>query len=177
MTTPGQTRFVARLFNAATAFNTLNLPPPVQIFLHRSPAFPNGDVRGIRGLDFQVTSGGVVIQVGQTGADGKIDVRVPPGGSSTLQLMRAGAVVAEYIITVDSAALDPVSAVNGQQERLRLLGYQTGHAGANGDGVDGTATMEFERSVLDFQADEGFFTDGTLNAAANQPRLTTRAGG
>jgi len=65
-------RVVARLVKSSTAFNTLNLPPPIPIHFQRSPDFPQGDVRGIQGMDFQVVSGGAVIQVGTTPADGRI---------------------------------------------------------------------------------------------------------
>lgn len=169
-------RVVARLVPSSTAHNTLNLPPPIPIHLQRSPDFPQGDTRGIDGLDFQVVNAGAVIQLGRTRADGKIDVRVPPGGSSTLQLLFNSVVVAEYEITVDSGALAAVNTVLGQQQRLRMLGYQIGHTGTDGNGVDGNQSLLFERSVLDFQADQGLNPDAIVGALTG-PRLTARAGG
>ena len=169
-------RVVARLVASSAAFNTLNLPPPIPIHLHRSPDFPQGDVRGIDSLDFQVVNAGAVVQLGRTGPDGKIDVRVPPGGSATLQLLNGGAVVAEYEITVDATALSAVGTVSGQQERLRMLGYQIGHTGADGNGVDGNQSLAFERSVVDFQTDQGLLADAVTNAPTTTS-LTTRAGG
>lgn len=168
-------RVFARLVPSSTAFNTLNLPPPVPIHFHRSPDFPQGDVRGIDGLDFQVVSGGAV-QVGRTGPDGKIDVRVPPGGSATVQLLHNGATVAEYVVTIEPAALAAATSVQGQQERLRMLGYQIGHAGADGNGVDGNLSLVFERSVLDFQVDQGLVADAIVGPQT-RGRLTARAGG
>ena len=168
-------RVVARLVSASGAFNTLALPPPVPIHLHRSPDFPGGAARGIDSLDFRVVTGGAVIQAGRTGPDGKIDVRVPPGGSSTVQVLFGGAVVAEYEVTVDSAALDAVGTVQGQQERLRMLGYQIGHSGPDGNGVDGTANFVFERSMIDFQADQGIVMDAVVGPVTSG-RLTGRAG-
>jgi len=172
---------IARLIKSSSAFNTLALPPAVPVFLQMSPGFPNGDKRGIVGLDFQVVSGGKVISQGKTADDGKIDVRVPVGGSSTVQLMFNGAVVASYEVKVTADPLAPVAAITGQMQRLRLLGYQIGHLGADGDGVDAAATaatvpMEFERSVLDFQADNGSFTDASVDANM-QNLLTTQAHG
>lgn len=170
---------ISRLVSASTAHNTLSLPPAVPIFLQRSPDAPTGAARGIDGVDFQVTSGGTVIQSGgKTGADGRIDVRVPPGGSSTLQLLSApnGTVLAEYEVTVDSGALDAANTVQGQQERLRMLGYQIGHSGADGNGVDNTANATLERSILDFQADQTLTIDA-IAGPQTQGRLTTRAGG
>jgi hypothetical protein len=167
-------RVIARLLASSTSLNTLNLPPSVPVHFQRSPDFPGGPARGISGLTFQVSSGGAVIQSGTTGADGKVDVRVPPGGSATVQLLVSGAVVAEYSVTVDSGALAAVNTVLGQQQRLRMLGYQTGHSGADGNGVDGNLNSLFERSVLDFQADQGLLPDAAAGPIT-QPRLTSQA--
>lgn len=169
-------RLIARLLRGSAAHNTLSLPPPVPIHLQMSPDFPQTDVRGISGVDFQVVIAGAVTQAGRTGADGRVDVRVPPGGTSTLQLMFNGAVVAEYVISVDPGALSAVTTVQGQQERLRMLGYQIGHSGPDGNGVDGTVNAPFERSVIDFQVDQGRLPDGAV-VGLTQTDLTTRAGG
>jgi hypothetical protein len=171
----GLKRFIARLVKASAAFNTLALPPPVPVFFQRSPGFPSGDVRGIDGLDFEVAVAGTTIQTGRTGADGKIDVRVPLAGTSTLRLMVNGAAVATYEVSRAAGALAAATAVDGQKQRLRLLGYQIGHAGPDGNGVDTAQNVEFERSVLDFQADNGAFTDAIVDAAM-QGQLTTQAG-
>lgn len=168
-------RFISRLISGSPGFNTLNLPPPVPVHFHRSPDFPGGPARGISGLDFQVVTNGAVAQQGRTGADGRIDVRVPPGGSSTIQILFQGKVVAEYTVTVDSGALAAVNTVLGQQQRLRMLGYQIGHSGADGNGVDGAVNALFERSVLDFQADQNLFPDAAVGPIT-QPQLTARAG-
>ena len=171
----GVRRFIARLVKGSAAHNTLTLPPPVPVFFQRSPGFPSGDVRGIDGLDFEVVLAGSTIQTGRTGADGRIDVRVPLAGSSTLRLMVNGAAVATYEISRTSDALAAANAVDGQKQRLRLLGYQIGHAGPDGNGVDTAQNVEFERSVLDFQADNGSFTDAIVDATM-QGQLTTQAG-
>lgn len=167
---------VARLEPSSTAVNTLNLPPPVPIHFQMSPDFPGVAPRGIQGMSFQVTVGGIVISIGTTPADGRIDVRVPAGGRATVQLLRAGAVMAEYEVRVDATALTAVTGVQGQQERLRMLGYQIGHSGAGGNGIDGTQNVQLERSILDFQADQGQFPDGNVDAVT-QGNLTARAGG
>jgi len=173
-------RVISRLLSGSAAFNTLNLPPSVPILFQKSPGFP-GSVRGIEGLEFQVLINGAIVQSGRTAADGKIDVRVPPGGSSTLQIMSGGAAVATYIVTVDAGALAPVAQLDGQQQRLRLLGYQIGHSGADGNGVDNAQNFNFERSVLDFQADTQDvppqLTPDANVVAAVQTQLTTQAGG
>jgi hypothetical protein len=188
---------VARLVTSSVAFNTLNTPPPVPIHFHKSPDFPGAGVRGIAGLDFQVVVGGAVIAIGQTAGDGKVDVRVPPGGSATLQLLSGGKVVAEYEVTVDNgelasldsgdAVLDPsarsqdanellnTSSLLGTQQRLRMLGYQIGHGGEEGTGVSALMTLEWERGVLDFQIDQGLLPDAKVGPKT-KAALKRRAG-
>jgi len=165
---------VSRQRQGSAAFNTLNSPPAVPIFFQKSPDAPSGDVRGVRGLDFQVTSSGT-IQTGTTGPDGRIDVRVPVGGSATVELLFNGRVVATYTVTVDDGTPDAVTKVSGQQQRLRALGYQIGHSGADGDGVDDTMGALTESAILDFQADQGILMDAVVGRVT-QGRLTTRAG-
>jgi hypothetical protein len=152
---------VARQVVGSALFNTFNFPM-VEIRFHRSPGNNHND-RGIKGLKFQVESNGTVIQEGETGKDGKIKMIVP-FGSAQLQLMFQGTIVARYDVTLDDRELDPVDKKIGQQQRLRLLGFQIGHGGPFKDGVtgdekdsDAAAEREngekFERSVLDFQVE------------------------
>lgn len=173
---------ISRLVNDSSAHNTLNQPPAIPIFLQMSPDAPSGDVRGIVGIQFQVLINGAVAQSGTTPQNGRIDVRVPPGGTSTLQLLDNGQSVAEYEISVDTGALDSIDTVRGIQQRLRMLGYQIGHDGPDGNGVnintaDGrnAGNAETERSILDFQADQGLVLDAIVGQKTG-PRLVTRAG-
>jgi hypothetical protein len=170
---------ISRLVTDSTAHNTLNLPPAVPIFLQMSPDAPQSDARGIGGVSFQVLINGAVVQSGTTPPDGRIDVRVPPGGSSTLQLLVNGSAVADYEVTVDTGAVDPANQVRGQQQRLRMLGYQIGSDGPDGNGVNASgsndANAKFERSVIDFQADQGLFPDAIIGNKT-RPQLVARAG-
>jgi hypothetical protein len=194
---PSLPRVIARLVPGSTAFNTLATPPPVPIHFHKSPDFPSG-ARGIAGLEFEVEVLGAVIAQGTTGADGKIDVRVPPGGSAKVKIFVGGTTVSEYDVTIDlnplsnmnsgDAVLDPGSkpqaanettngtSIRGTQERLRMLGYQIGHDGPEGNGVTGVMTTEWERSVLDFQVDQDLLADAKIGPLT-KARLTGRAGG
>lgn len=189
---------VARLVSSSNAFNTLNTPPPVPIHFQKSPDFPDSKPRGIAGLDFQVTVNGSIVTTGRTAADGLVDVPVPPGGSATLQLLFAGKVVAEYEVTVDSAALADLNSVDpildpegrsqdanellntaeilGIQQRLRMLGYQIGHGGDEGTGVSALMGLEMERGVLDFQIDQGLLPDAKVGPKTKD-KLKRRAGG
>ena len=153
---------IARLIPGSTAANTINIPT-VNIFLQKSPNKPAGDQRGIV-VDFEVEKNGAVIQTGTTGPDGRVVMRVP-GGSATLRIKASGA-TAEYAVTIRNAAIEAVTTDAGQQRRLRMLGYHIGHAGAEGNGVDGVVpTRELDRSILELQADTAAInTAGTPNA-------------
>jgi hypothetical protein len=154
---------IARQVVGSAFFNTINVPT-VELHFQRSPGNNQKD-RGIQGLKFQVEVDGAVIQEGETGKDGKIKMLLP-FGSAQLQLMFQGVVVARYDVTLDDSELDSIDKKAGQQQRLRMLGFQVGHGGPFNDGVtgdekasDAAAEREngekFERSVLDFQVEIG----------------------
>jgi hypothetical protein len=160
---------IARLIAGSSAFNTLSVRT-VDIFFQKSPGKP-GAVRGINALSFQVVKDGAVIQTGTTGADGKIQMRIQ-GGVSTLQLP-AGTAVAEYTVRIRDDAIEAAATPSGQQRRLRMLGYQIGHTGPEGNGVDGVAapSREMDRSILEFQADTA-----AINAGGNANAMDSIAG-
>jgi hypothetical protein len=166
---------IARLVPGSPAFNTLNVRT-VDIFLQKSPGRPAGDVRGVDAAQFQVVSNGVVIQNGTTGPDGLIRMRIQ-GGVSTLQVLTGG-VAAEYTVTIRDDAIEGVATTAGQQRRLRMLGYQIGHTGPDGNGVDGVdaPSAALDRTILEFQADDGAVQMNSLADATTQPRLTAAAG-
>jgi len=170
----GDLATIARQALNSLLHNVLN-SRVVPILFHKSPGNDNGGDRAIPGIRWQVRAQGFVIQNGTTGNDGRIDMTVR-GGSSTLELLHGGNVVARYDVSVNTAALANVNTLEGQKQRLRLLGYQVGHGGPDGNGVDTTANvMEFERSVLDFQADESLYDDAVITAGLRN-QLTNRAG-
>ena len=173
---------ITRLVPGATGFNTLNIRT-VDIFMQRSPGRPAGDVRGINVLNFQVIKDGAVIQLGTTGPDGRIRMRIQ-GGISTLRLL-GGAPEPEYDVSIRDAAIEAVATPAGQQRRLRMLGYHIGHSGPEGNGVDGAAVPipDVDRSILEFQADTAAINAaGSANAmssiadANTQNALTAAAG-
>jgi hypothetical protein len=156
---------IARLVQGSRFFNTINVRT-VELFFQKSPARPGGDVRGIDKLDFQVLADGSLIQTGQTGRDGRIQMRVR-GAESTLQVLVAGAVVAEYSVRLRDDAIEAAATAAGQQRRLRMLGYHLGHGGADGNGVDGAAVpaVQTDRSILEFQADANLPMSSLADAA------------
>ena len=167
---------IARLFAGSSAFNTLNVRT-VTLFFQKSPGKPGGGTaRGIDGLSFQVVKDGAVIQTGNTGADGRIQMRIP-GGIATLRLITGGT-PAEYTVSLRDDAPEAAATAGGQQRRLRMLGYQIGNAGADGNGVDGAAvpSAAIDRCLLEFQADDGSIAMNGLADGATQTALTTAAG-
>ena len=163
----------ARLVPGSTGFNTINVRT-VDIFLQKSPGKP-GDARGITGLHFEVVKDGATLQTGTTGADGKVQMRLP-GGSATLRIA-AGGVFAEYDVSIRDDAPEDIATLDGQKRRLRMLGYQIGHGGAEGVGVDGAATPDsaYDRCILEFQADKDLPTS-SIGDAGTQAGLTGDAG-
>ncbi len=153
---------VSRLTNLIDFFNTLNTRT-ARIVFQKSPGKKGSDKRGIKDLDFQVVKNGAVIQTGQA-ADGVIDMLVR-GGSSTLQIMVNGNPVAEYEVSIRTAAVEANTQLVGRQKRLRMLGYHVGHDGPDGNGVGAPFNVEMDRSVLEFQGDKDKKMDGTLDAA------------
>ncbi len=151
---------VARLTKDSTAHDTVNLRT-VEIYFHKSPGWPDGDSRGIEGLEYQVLSEGSVIQSGRTGNDGKIEVSIR-GNESTLQLMFNGASVAEYRITIRDEDWEASTTVIGIQRRLRALGYHLGHSGEGADGIDGDLGEKTDKAILDFQLDYELTADGKV---------------
>jgi len=160
---------ITRLVPGAPGFNTLNVRT-VDIFLQKSPGKPSGDVRGINLLNFQVVKDGGVIQNGTTGPDGRIRMRIQ-GGVSTLRLT-GGTPASEYEVSIRDDAAEAVATPEGQQRRLRMLGYHIGHAGPEGNGVDGAAVpiTEVDRSISEFQTDTA-----AINAAGSANAITSIA--
>jgi hypothetical protein len=169
---------IGRLIRGSNLFNTLNTRT-VEIFMQMSPGNPGADKRGIKDLDWQVSKDGTVIQTGRTTDNGRIPMRIR-GGTSTLQLMFSGAAVAEYTVGIRDTAMDPDTDQRGQLRRLRVLGYQIGHSGTDGIGVDATNpppafTVEGDRSIHEFQSDSDIKAIGVVDAAT-RARLTADAG-
>ena len=160
----------ARLVAMFQGQNVVNVPT-VDIFIQKSPGTASV-ARGIQGLQYRVLINGIVRQQGTTPNNGRINVRVPPGPVPVLEIMGG-----QFEIRRTAAAFANVNTPEGKKERLRFLGYQIGHTGANGNGVedDTNPRMEYERSVLDFQAAHSLDLDS--DRASIEAELTNQAGG
>lgn len=156
----------------------------VDLYFQRSPGNPGAEDRGIEGLKVRVlgerwtgenettdVDGRVVVKEETTDADGHVAVEFPDPAEEgkkkekvelTVQLLYEGRVVSTYKIERRREEFEPVDKVSGQQRRLRILGYQLGHYGEEGYGVDGVMGRKTDRSILEFQADQEIKFDGIV---------------
>ncbi len=148
--------------------------PVIEVFFQKSPGRGLAPDQGIADLEYEVRIGGKTTQTGKTGKDGLIKVTAT-GPEITLDLRAGGRTVASYKLTWTDDPLEAAATLEGRQRRLRLLGYQIGHAGADGSGVDGVTGGATERSILDFQVDHGLAADAAVGNNT-QKRLVKEAG-
>ncbi|MBN2492231.1 MAG: peptidoglycan-binding protein [Planctomycetes bacterium] len=151
--------FVSRLVRSASYSNLLNVRL-VEVFFQTSPGRDRDE--GIGGLEYQVLSGGAVVQSGSTGDNGRIPVPVAGGTPSELQLMSGGTAVARYSIGIRDDAWEANNTILGVQRRLRLLGYHLGHDGDDHDGIDGAIGSKTDKAIQDFQIDQALAFDSLV---------------
>ena len=159
----------ARIVPDFDVHNAVNVRT-VDVYIQVSPGAP-GDERGVENLKYEVLSNDQVIQTGLTDKEGKIQVFLFPEARTILKVLGT-----EYEISITDAAFSNVNTTKGKKERLRYLGYQIGHDGANGNGVDDEdERYEYERSILDFQAAHGLDLDS--DPSSIEAELRNQAGG
>ena len=166
---------IARLFADATAHNTLVIRT-VEVNFQRCPSHSSGDSRGIDTLNWRVMSGGVEIQNGVTDDSGLVEVQVRGNADSTLELLHAGAPVAQYRVRLRPGGYEADTSPAGWQRRLMQLGYHVGHSSPQGDGVDGDVGKKTDKAILDFQVDEQIGIDGDVGAGT-RGKLNDQCGG
>lgn len=166
---------IARLFNGATPFNTLNTRT-IELTFQKCPGVSTGDDRGIVGLNYRVTSDGQEVARGTTAQDGKIDVPFRPNTSMVLEILHAGAAVASYQLAINDNPFEAGNTFLGVQRRLRQLGYQLGNDGPARDGVDGRMGPRTDKAIQDFQVDSGMVFD-SIAAEGTQRALSDAVGG
>jgi hypothetical protein len=152
---------IARLVADALGFNTLNVRT-IEVYFQKSPGVDQGDNRGIENLEYRVTVNGQETQSGRTAADGLVAVQVRPGVEAVLELLHAGATVAQYRVVARDDAFEADTTIAGVQRRLRTLGYHLGRGGDTNDGVDGTMGHHTDNAILDFQIDSGQVFDSVV---------------
>jgi hypothetical protein len=152
---------IARLFHGASAHNTLNIRT-MELYFQKSPGVPEGDSRGISGLEYRVLTDGRETQSGTTEDDGLIAVQCRPNTETVLELLVSGSPVAQYRLTFRDEPFEPAGELIGVQRRLRTLGYQLGTSGPTRDGVDGTMGRRTDKAIQDFQIDAGLSFDSVV---------------
>jgi len=157
---------VSRLVRDSAAHNALNTRT-IELYFQKSPGWDEGDSRGIQGIEYQVMSGGAVVQSGRTEADGKIDLRVT-AGRAELQILWDGNVVASYEVELREDPYEAGNTVLGVQRRLRTIGYHLGRNGDRGNGIEGTLGVKTDQAILDFQIDNELQIDGAVGGATRR---------
>ncbi|GEM_PF-1240830 len=156
---------IARLRRGSPYFNSLNAVT-MRIYFQTSPGWADAtdddDVRGIRGLRYQLRQGRYTIQEGTTGTDGKIDILVRPG-TLHLDILHGDRVQSTYEVRNLTGTAPDEDTIEGVKRRLRTLGYQLGDSGTNQDGVDGNMDEALDRAILEFQVN----LEQTINGVAN----------
>lgn len=97
---------------------------------------------GIANQPYQITLSNGSSSSGQTDADGKVLITVPPGVSARLRIFNTN-----YDVSA-RGTLEPITQLAGVQRRLQMVGYELGE-----HGVDGDIGKNTERAVLDLQYD------------------------
>jgi hypothetical protein len=97
---------------------------------------------GIANQPYQITLSNGSSSSGQTDADGKVLITVPPGVSARLHIFNTN-----YDVSA-RGTLEPITQLAGVQRRLQMVGYELGE-----HGVDGDIGKNTERAVLDLQYD------------------------
>lgn len=146
---------VSRLVPGSTLHNTINIRT-VKIFFQKSPGKPSGPPRGIPNLECRILNDGNPVRVVRSAQNGLVEVPLS-NNAATLEILHQGNAVSQYDISIDDAPLDSAETLRGQQQRLRHLGYQLGHGGPNGDGIDAnviTNISPFPKPPPDPETDE-----------------------
>ena len=156
--------FLARLFRSSKKKNTVNIKS-VEIFFQRSPGFvaDDEDARGVEKLPFKIFVKGKEVKSGVTKKKGLIIVPIYGGKPSELRVYEDArySKYIEYEITYCNDAYKSIDGLEGQQQRLRKLGYQLGNSGTKKNGADGEYGLKSDRAILQFQADYSLYPDGT----------------
>ncbi len=130
-----------------------------------------GDL-GIGHAPFTVLLDGAEVAAGQTDANGELILLIVPGETLEVQLLDT-----TYNVSF-GPVLDAATTLGGQQKRLELLGYLTGHLltplanAVPNDGTDGPRTRQ---AALNLQTDQNLAIDADIGTNTRNA-LTTAVG-
>lgn len=127
---------------------------------------------GIQGAQYEVVSGGVTVKTDTTDANGEATIPIP--------LIQTTACVLRIFGTdypLDISALQPVTTIVGQQQRLNLMGYVTGYQldATNDPTSDGNDSTRHQQGIMNFQTDKALTIDGKIGPKT-RGSLTKAAG-
>jgi len=137
----------------------------LKFFIQRYPGkFGTDEDRGAgKDIEYTLYIDGKFSQAGNLEEDGSAELLIPGGSKAELEALGS-----KYEIEA-MTALEPHDTVLGIQRRLRLLGYFRSE-------VDNEWDAEFDRAVLNFQADHGLDPDGKALVAATYDKIKSEFG-
>ena len=141
---------VARSSSSQTNNNKLRVHK-IKVYFQLYPGkFGNTNERAISSdVEYELYLNNRFSQSGNLQADGSAEVLIPAGMAAQLKALDTTYNIKPVI------HLHPYNTVPGAQQRLRLLGYF-------GREADGKWDAEFDRAILNFQADQGIDPSGNL---------------
>lgn len=137
----------------------------VKVFVQRYPGKFGSDEERSEGEKIQYTlyTNGRFAQSGNLEADGSVELYIPGGATGELEVLGT-----KYELET-LLSLEPHNFIEGIQRRLRFLGYFRSE-------IDGEWDAEFDRAVLNFQADHGLDADGDAALAATFDKIKSEYG-
>lgn len=127
---------------------------------------------GTANAPFTITLGALQVGAGQTDANGELTLLIAPG--EILEVEVLGTI---YNVSF-GPAMDALTTLRGQQKRLEILGYLTGHLliplanTVPDDNTDGPRTRQ---AALNFQTDQNLLIDADIGTNTRNA-LRTAAG-
>lgn len=114
-------------------------------------------------IEFRLYINDKYAQSGNIAADGSANLLIPSGSKAQLEVLGT-----RYALTTITK-LAPCESLKGMQQRLRLLGYFHRDADEKWD-------AEFDRALLNFQADHGLEPNGNASDTTTQNKIKSAVG-
>jgi hypothetical protein len=125
----------------------------VKLYFREYPGASRGGTDGaIADQAYVLRAGGTTVS-GNTDREGAIQVDIPAGQAVTLEIFGTTFELTKL------AALEANNTLRGAQRRMNIIGYRAGP-------VDGLVGMKTDKSLLDFQADQGLTLEGLTSSGA-----------
>ena len=128
---------------------------------------------GTANAPFTASLGDLQIAAGQTDANGELTLLIAPGEVLQLQVLDT-----TYNVSF-GPVMDALTTLRGQQKRLDLVGYLTGHlltALANSAPDDNTDGPRTRQGALNFQTDQNLAIDADIGTNTRNALSTAAIG-